>query len=109
MTVTTVALAPAALTAAHHLTTAPLLALLALGTVGTGLALAVYYALIQDVGPTRASLAFYLAPAFAVLYGITLLDEHLTTDMIVGLGLVTAGSVLAAQRPAIQGDQVRVR
>ena len=89
----------------HHpgLTTA--LIILGLGTVGTGLALALFYWLILDLGPTRASLAWYIAPAFAVLYGL-FLGEPLTAGKLSGLALILLGSVLASRRgtvPALPG------
>ena len=46
-----------------------------LGVVGTGLAFAIFYELIATVGPARTFIVTYLAPAFAVAYGVTLLDE----------------------------------
>jgi drug/metabolite transporter (DMT)-like permease len=72
------------------------LSLLALGAGGTGIAFLLYYATMRDVGPARASVVAYVAPAFAVLYGVTLLDEALTAGTVAGLALILAGSYLAA-------------
>jgi drug/metabolite transporter (DMT)-like permease len=71
--------------------------LLALGAGGTGLAFVLYYALIADVGPARASMVGYVAPAFSILYGVVLLGEHLTLASVGGLVLILAGSWLGAQ------------
>jgi drug/metabolite transporter (DMT)-like permease len=71
--------------------------LLVLGAGGTGIAFWIYYALISGVGPSRASLVAYIAPGFAVLYGVWLLDEPLTVGSVVGLVLILAGSWLAAE------------
>ena len=71
--------------------------LLALGAGGTGLAFLVFYTLIADVGPTRASLVAYIAPAFAVVYGVWLLDEPLTAGAVLGLVLILGGSWLVAE------------
>jgi drug/metabolite transporter (DMT)-like permease len=71
--------------------------LLVLGAGGTGIAFAIFFALIAGVGPSRAALVAYIAPGFAVLYGVTLLDEPLTAGGIVGLVLILAGSWLAAE------------
>ena len=49
--------------------------LLALGAGGTGLAFVLYYTLIADVGPARASMVGYVAPAFSIVYGVVLLGE----------------------------------
>ncbi|WP_187369363.1 DMT family transporter [Baekduia soli] len=71
--------------------------LLALGVGGTGVAFWLYYRSIADVGPARAAIVSYVAPAFAVVYGVTLLGERLTAGTIGGLVLILAGSWLAAQ------------
>jgi drug/metabolite transporter (DMT)-like permease len=71
--------------------------LLALGAGGTGIAFAIYYTLITEIGPGRASLVAYIAPGFAVLYGVTLLSEPLTAGALLGLLLILAGSWIAAE------------
>jgi drug/metabolite transporter (DMT)-like permease len=73
------------------------LSLLALGAGGTGIAFLFFYRSIAEVGPARASVVAYVAPAFAVIYGVTLLGESLTIGTIAGLALILAGSWLAAQ------------
>jgi len=75
-------------------------AMLALGIAGTGVAFLIFYTLIADVGPARAALVAYLAPAFAVTYGVVLLDERVSVATIAGLVLIVGGSWLAARRPA---------
>ena len=72
-------------------------AILALGAGGTGLAFLIFYTLIVEVGPARAALVTYLAPAFALLYGVWLLSEPLTAGAILGLVLILAGSYFAAE------------
>ncbi|MEA2194494.1 MAG: hypothetical protein QOG42_928 [Solirubrobacteraceae bacterium] len=72
-------------------------AMLALGAGGTGIAFAIYFTLIAEIGPGRASLVAYIAPGFAVLYGVTLLGEPLTVGAILGLILILAGSWVAAE------------
>ena len=86
----------------------PVASLLALGLVGTGVAFAIFYELISRVGPARAFIVTYLAPAFAVVYGATLLDESITAATITGLVLILAGSWLGVEgrlpwrpRPAV--------
>ena len=75
----------------------PLLAMVALGVGGTGIAFVLFYGLIATVGPTRASIVAYVAPGFAVLYGVTLLDERFTLVTVLGLVLIVGGSWLAAE------------
>ena len=72
------------------------LAMLALGVGGTGAAFVIYYSLIASVGPARASLVAYIAPVFAVIYGVFLLGEAFTLGTLAGLALILGGSRLAA-------------
>jgi hypothetical protein len=74
----------------------------ALGILGTGLAFVIFYELIGTVGPAKASLVAYVAPGFAVVYGVTLLDERFTLATAAGLVLIIAGSWLAASAPRRQ-------
>jgi drug/metabolite transporter (DMT)-like permease len=74
-----------------------LAAMVVLGVLGTGLAFVIFYTLIAEVGPARASIVAYLAPAFSLLYGVTLLGEPLTVAAIGGLLLILLGSWLGAE------------
>jgi len=99
MVVSTVLIAPAAAIGFPESAPGlgPVAAVVALGVVGTGIAFAIFYELIATVGPARAFIVTYLAPAFAVVYGATLLDEEISVATITGLTLVLAGSWLAAE------------
>jgi drug/metabolite transporter (DMT)-like permease len=73
-----------------------------LGLVCTAGALLLFFALIAEVGAARALVITYVNPAVALALGVWLLDEPLTTGLLVGFPLVLAGSVLATwqSRPA---------
>lgn len=73
-------------------------ALITLGVVCTGMTLALFYKLIAQAGPSRAALAFYLSPAFAVVFGWIFLHEHIAVTTVLGLGAIVIGSALAAHR-----------
>lgn len=73
------------------------LATAALGVVGTAAAFLVFYGLIATEGPARAGLVAYIAPGFAVVYGVVLLDESVTAGTVLGLGLILIGSYLGAE------------
>jgi drug/metabolite transporter (DMT)-like permease len=75
-----------------------LLSVLGLGVVCTALAMAVFFALIHEVGPQRALVITFVNPAVAVLLGVLLLSEPLTLGLAVGLPLVLVGCVLATRR-----------
>ncbi len=99
MVVGTIVLAPAALLVlpSEAPSAKAVGSLLLLGAGGTGIAFLIYYTLIADIGPSRAMLVSYLAPAFAVLYGVWLLSEPLTAGAVLGLVLILAGSWVAAE------------
>ena len=73
-----------------------------LGVVCTALAFVLFFALISDIGPARATVITYVNPAVAVLFGIALLGEKFTLGMAVGFPLILAGSVLGARRSAVR-------
>jgi drug/metabolite transporter (DMT)-like permease len=75
-----------------------LLSLLVLGMVCTALALALFFALIREVGPQRALVITFLNPAVAVLLGVLLLDEPFTLGLAIGLPVILLGCVLATRR-----------
>ena len=87
---------PAALTWPPTLPDGPVLAALAgLAVVCTALAFVVFFALIREVGPSRALVFTYINPAVAVTAGVLVLGEPLTATIVVSFALILAGSVLA--------------
>jgi drug/metabolite transporter (DMT)-like permease len=75
-----------------------LVSVVVLGVVCTGLALVLFFALIREVGPVRATVITYINPAVAAVAGIVVLRERFTLGMGVGLVLVLTGSFLATRR-----------
>ena len=71
---------------------------LALGVFSTGFAFAVFFKVMKEIGPTRASLVTYLNTAFAVVLGVLILSEPLTIGIVVGLPLVLIGSYFAGRK-----------
>jgi drug/metabolite transporter (DMT)-like permease len=86
---------PASLPSAHVVES-----VVGLAVVCTALAFLVFFGLIAEVGPVRATVITYINPAVAAVLGVTLLSEHLTSGMLVGFGLVLVGCVLATGRGA---------
>jgi drug/metabolite transporter (DMT)-like permease len=76
----------------------PLAAAIALGAFSGGLGWLLYYTVLAEAGPAKATVALYLVPGFAVVYGVVLLGEPLTAAAIAGLALVVSGSWLAASQ-----------
>ena len=66
-----------------------------LGVVCSAVALMLFFSLIAEVGPSRASVITYVNPAVAVVLGVVLLDESLGAAAIAGLRLIIAGSWLS--------------
>ena len=74
-----------------------LAALAGLAVICTALAFVIFFALIAEVGPARASVITYINPAIAVTGGVWLLGEPLTAAMVVAFALILGGSVLATR------------
>jgi drug/metabolite transporter (DMT)-like permease len=77
-------------------------ALVTLGVLCTAVALALFFALIREVGPQRALVITFVNPAVAVLLGVALLDEPFTLGIALGLPLVLTGCVLATRRSPVR-------
>ena len=74
---------------------------IALGIFSTGIAFAFFFALIADIGPTRASLVTYWNTAVAVVLGVLILSEPITVGIGIGLPLVMLGSWLVNRREKV--------
>jgi drug/metabolite transporter (DMT)-like permease len=84
-----------------------LAALAGLAVLCTALAFLVFFALIREVGPSRALVFTYVNPAVAVTAGVLVLGEPLTATILVSFVLILAGSVLAtAPRAAATSEPV---
>ena len=81
-----------------------LLAVLILAVVCTALAFLLFFALITEVGPVRATVITYFNPAVALLLGVILLQEPFTVGAVVGFSLILAGSMLATRRTSALGS-----
>lgn len=98
--IVTVAYAPvgmADLWTAPPLRAATWVSLLVLGFICTALAFILFFRLIAAAGPVRAVVITFINPAVALVLGLLVLDEPLTTGMLFGFPLVLAGSWLATR------------
>jgi drug/metabolite transporter (DMT)-like permease len=73
-----------------HLGFDPVVALLALGVLGTGFAYILNYAVVRRAGATTASTVTYLVPLVSTALGIAVLGEHLVWNQPVGAAVVLA-------------------
>ncbi|WP_251052235.1 MULTISPECIES: DMT family transporter [unclassified Streptomyces] len=78
----------------------PTLSVLALGALGTGLAVLLQYGLVQEVGPTTGQMVTYFIPVIATAAGVALLGEQLSWNTPVGAVIVLAGAALTQSRPS---------
>ncbi len=72
-------------------------AIIILAVVSTIGGFAVFFALIAEVGPMKATLITYINPAVAILLGVIFLGEELTLGLLIGFPLVLGGSWLASK------------
>jgi drug/metabolite transporter (DMT)-like permease len=71
-----------------------------LAVVCTAAAFLVFAALIDEIGPVRATIITYVNPAVAAILGVLVLNETFTVGMGVGFALVVLGLTLATRRPS---------
>ena len=93
------ALGYAAFGLTHLPATAPparvLAAVVVLGVVCTALAFILFFHLIAEIGPVRATVITYVNPAVAVVLGVAFLGESFGFATAVGFVLILLGSFLA--------------
>jgi drug/metabolite transporter (DMT)-like permease len=75
-----------------------------LAVVCTALAFVVFFALIAEIGPVRATVITYVNPAVAAVLGVAILGEEFTVGMGIGFAFVLAGSVLATRPSGRSGS-----
>ena len=72
-----------------------LASVLVLGLVCSALAFILFFSLLAEIGPARASVITYINPVVALGLGIAILGEEVTAGAAVGLLLILAGSWLS--------------
>ena len=83
-----------------------------LGLLCSALAFLLFFSLIAEVGPGRATVITYINPVVALALGVVVLDESVTTGVVVGLLLILAGSWLSTDGrlpPGLAGLAQRAR
>jgi drug/metabolite transporter (DMT)-like permease len=68
-----------------------------LAVICTATAFIVFFMLIAEVGPARATVITYVNPAVAVVLGALVLSERVTAVMVGAFVLILSGSVLATR------------
>lgn len=75
----------------------PLIAVLVLGVLGTGVAFAIMGSLVGRVGSTRASFITYLIPVVSLALGVAFRSDTVAPLAIVGIVLVITGALMASR------------
>src|SRR5687767_11972729 len=82
----------------EHIPASAAWSVVGLSVLCTAAAFLVFFALIAEAGPARATVITYVNPAVAILLGAVVLSEPLTPGMVIGFPLVIVGSVLGTSR-----------
>jgi drug/metabolite transporter (DMT)-like permease len=90
------------------ITVAPVLAMLGLGALGSGIAFVLNFQIVGRAGPSTASTVTYLVPLFAIVVGVVFLGEGVTWyepvgGVIVLLGVAVAQGRVRAGAAAVSG------
>lgn len=87
----------------------PLLSIIGLGVLGSGLAYLMNFYLVNHSGPEFASSVTYLVPVSAMFWGWWILAEPLSPHLIGGLLLIFCGVYLSGykkrKRPMLKGEK----
>jgi len=75
------------------------IAALWLGILGSAVAWLMFYYLLHEIGPTRASLVTYLFPIGGVILGVILLNEQLSWQLLAGTVLIISSLVVVNWKP----------
>ncbi len=78
----------------------PLLACLALGVLGTGVAYVAMGTLAGRVGSTRASITTYVIPVVAIILGALFRNDHIAPLAVAGTAVVLAGAWITGRARA---------
>lgn len=82
--------------------------ILGLAVICTATAFLVFFALIAEVGPARATVITYINPAVAIVLGVAALGEPLTIGMAIGFPLVVIGSIIGTRRTTRVPDHLPI-
>ncbi|MDF1793138.1 MAG: EamA family transporter [Thalassobaculaceae bacterium] len=69
-------------------------AVLAMGLLSTAAAMAIYFRLVQTLGPLGVTTGSYLRAGFSIVLGTALLGEAVSPTLFVGLALIVLGVAL---------------
>ncbi|HEX9097554.1 MAG TPA: DMT family transporter [Candidatus Dormibacteraeota bacterium] len=83
---------------ATHLRLPSIVAMLALGVGGSGIAYLLYYYMMNTLGATRATTVTFLLPVTAVFWGASILHEAITIPILLGMAVILLGVFLTSRQ-----------
>jgi len=89
-----------------HLELLSMGAVLALGTLGSGVAYLLYYYTMNTLGPVRAVGVTFIVPITAVFWGVVLLHESLSVAIVAGMIVILFGILLTNRRKPVAQTEV---
>ena len=102
---------PAAFTLPAEIAAGPAIeswiAIAVLGVICSAVAFIIFFALIKEIGPARATLITYLNTLVALVLGVVFLSEPITTGLIIGFPLILIGSWFAGKRHEVKPRRVK--
>jgi len=81
-----------------HLPVHVVLAMLALGALGTGIAYVLQYGLIRIAGATLTSTVTYCLPVVSIGLGVVVLGEHVAWNAPIGAAIIIVGAAMSRSR-----------
>lgn len=90
----------------HAVSAEAVWSVIGLGLICTAAAFLIFFALVAEAGPARATVITYVNPAVALVLGISILNEPLSAGMLIGFPLVILGSILATAGPRKQIEEL---
>ncbi len=93
----------------HHVRVNSIYSLIALGIFPTAICFVLFFKLMADIGNARSSLVAYVNTGVAVLIGVIVLHEKLTTGIIVGIAARTRWIVFRQQKASYSVNPNRAK
>jgi len=87
----------------------PMVALILLGVLGTGVAFVLAATLAGRVGAARASILTYFMPIVSIALGVLFLNETITAWELVGAAVLLAGAYATSRREASKTPELAVQ
>lgn len=83
-----------------------ILMIIGLGVFGSGIAYILFYFMVEKGSPEFATMVTYLVPCTAILWGYTLLDEHIKWTLLLGLVVILTGVFIASRKNKSKQEKI---